>query len=422
MSRFVAVQGGVNRVDERLTKIFDRILISLGKAFTSDSFNFDTTTRFGNSLNIFKNRKFKLYIDSGGYSVIVGDIKEYDIEKLIHQYAYFIENFSDKFDFVFSLDIPLSLVLDINYFDRLLELNRKSQELTISVLNKNKELKNKIFFVWQFKTRKQFEIWKRIYEEFEIWKHYKYYSVGGIVGLRKLANISFSGYTVPFIYVVYEYLDRIGVPNDTTYYHILGQYTAPDQLTICVLENYAKIKYGIPFKLTYDSSSVQQDFSKIKRNFKDIFFLISDDIVFLSEIVEKGFNDRIIEEEYNINLDAIVKAIRNNERFDNSKDVVALYGLYLVSREKVLEQLSQAIIDILCRERLNIRQKKEKIRKLLICYSTKKHYKYILTNQFNKVFINNMLILLNTEKYDPSKRDEMMYRFIDLIGLEEFIK
>jgi type VI protein secretion system component Hcp len=52
------------------------------------------------------NQNNKIYVDSGGYSIIKGDVRFDSTKRFIECYNYFILNESSSCDRIFSLDIP----------------------------------------------------------------------------------------------------------------------------------------------------------------------------------------------------------------------------------------------------------------------------------------------------------------------------
>lgn len=412
---------------EYLYDIFDKVLLSLGKVFTGDNFDYTTLRRFSKKLDEVRSLypDNTIYVDSGGYSIIVGDIPKHTISKLIDLYSYFISTYTDKFDRVFSLDIPLSLKLDINYYDTLLSLNTTSQEKTINAIKKSKELKNKLYFVWQFKTRKLFDIWKTVYNELKLWKYYNYYAVGGLVGLKNFANIKFSGYVVPILYTVMLYKEHYSKTflKKELIYHVLGQYAAVDQLVILVIEEFIKRKYNLKFHITYDSAAIHSEFINLKD--KALYFF---DYNGKNECSVYDFDEDLdIHPHIQNNLKSFKNVIDNlckNERMSDIDAARFIYGLHIVSREYIFNKIRGNIADILLDNKLTLKGKLNHIETYL--KQTRNKYKTlstVITDQFINTVNNNFKILLHmSNKYDVDTKDDMMYKFIDLIGLEEFIQ
>jgi hypothetical protein len=414
-----------------LYDIFDKVLLSLGKVFTGDNFDYRTLLKFSKKIqqvrNLYPNNT--IYIDSGGYSIIVGDIPQYTIPKLIELYNYFLENYNEYFDRIFSLDIPLSLKLNINYYDKLYELNYQSQSKTVDVIKKEKDnVRNKLYFVWQFKTKNLFKIWKDIFNELKLYKHYKFYSVGGLVGLKNFANIKFSGYIVPVLYAVFLYKEHYPKTffkkHKVIPYHILGQYASVDQLTILVLEEFIRRKYDINLDITYDSAAIHSEFINLKD--KDLYFYNFDGtkvltINELNEILDDNIHFHITN-----NKDVfyeVANNIKNNQRMQDIDAARFIYGLHIVSREFEFSKYKNKLTDILLEPDKNIKHKLNTLQTYLHKLRSKSLIlSNILTDNFINSFLNNMKALLHfSSKYDIDTKDNMMNKWIEVIGLDEFI-
>lgn len=185
-------------------------LFSLYYAFARNNFGFDSVDKFAlNRVKLFYNHLYsneKLFIDSSGYSVISGDVLPRDVRILIECYHYFLEEYKSLYHKILSLDIPVFLkfpeyntkkiIYDYNY-----ESIRKSKEQ----LQKDPELYNKFIYVWHFKIREQFDIWKDIYNTFFADDYnLNKFAIGGLVGLRGVTGIKFSPFIAPIYRLLYK--------------------------------------------------------------------------------------------------------------------------------------------------------------------------------------------------------------------------
>lgn len=219
-----------NSFEKRLLEPYIKsYLFSLYNGFPSNhTFGFDTIEKnVVPKFKIFKdslNNTEDLMADSGGYSIISGEIHSRDIRKFTECYNYFLSEYNELFDYIFSLDIPILLnEPDKNTCRYIYAYNYLSCKTSKAILDLKKELYDKFIFVWQWKTLKQFEIWNRIYSEFfENEKELKHFAIGGLVSLRSIANLSFA----PFIAMSYKILKIIKDKNldSLSILHILGQY------------------------------------------------------------------------------------------------------------------------------------------------------------------------------------------------------
>ena len=88
-------------------------LYSLINGLSSENFGFNTVDRIAIQVKRFYNDLYKnekLWVDSAGYSIIVGDIAPTQINVFIEAYSYYLEKYAPiDCDYMFSLDIPIFL-------------------------------------------------------------------------------------------------------------------------------------------------------------------------------------------------------------------------------------------------------------------------------------------------------------------------
>ena len=224
----------------------DIALFSLIKGLKQRRFGMDTLIAVADDIEDFRSRylvphgKKKLLIDSGGYSVIVGDVAERDIGKFIGCYHEYQEKIRQKYDFIMSLDIPL--ILDnqsFNTVENVYRYNYQSLAATKENLINYPELRDKLYFVWQFKTKEHFAIWNRIVSELDVDRYVKHRALGGMVGLRRLTDIDFS----PFIANSFKcFLDYENSPDpaDEFRLHFLGSISNTTDLQLPYLKSFSK--------------------------------------------------------------------------------------------------------------------------------------------------------------------------------------
>jgi len=194
------------------------------------------------------------YADSGGYSILKGDVEPKDICLFIESYFSFFENDQMHYDYIFSLDIPFSARYEqMNNKDIIYKYNKISLEKQIEVISRHNHLKNKVFFVWQFKTRYLYEIWRRLVDELSLNRIIKNRAIGGMVSLRKNAKINFSPFTAIAYRCLQDYL--MEYDDDRCFrLHFLGINLMQDRFHIIFLEKLYK-RYLTDCKIifTYDS-------------------------------------------------------------------------------------------------------------------------------------------------------------------------
>ncbi|MCK9439678.1 MAG: hypothetical protein WC188_03980 [Candidatus Caldatribacteriota bacterium] len=236
-------------------------LFSLIKGLRQGNFGFNTLHSVSQEIKKYRQvlgSKRKFFIDSGGYSIIVGEVSPRDTFKFIECYNMFLEKDAlENCDYIFSLDIPIFLKYpEHNNIKTIYEANSRSISESVKVLNKIPELYNKYVFVWQFKLLKQYNIWKRVFREnLENNSYIKNFAIGGLVSLRGVTGIKFS----PFIAMVYKILKLIHDKNlnYTSLIHILGVYHLHDRVIMPFLhklfnEYYLKDK-NCKTQITYDT-------------------------------------------------------------------------------------------------------------------------------------------------------------------------
>jgi hypothetical protein len=274
-----------------------RALISLILAMSSQSFGLDTLNRAKKEiLNVKKQitdpSKSKLYIDSGGYSIINGDVAPSNISRFIDCYVNYLETEYKNFDFIFSLDIPISLgYSSFNTKQNIYDFNKKSLTESIKAIEKYPSLKDKFIFIYQFKMKSQYLIWKQLFDELDIKKYVNCFGLGGMVGLRGLLrnfeetdDIKFS----PFIALAYKcLLDYISSKKFDKEFrlHNLGIYIKHDRFELQLLERLFKrySNYQIPIKITYDSINYLRT-AQLKSRDLEIYSFDNDELTYYDNI------------------------------------------------------------------------------------------------------------------------------------------
>ena len=194
------------------------------------------------------------YADSGGYSIIKGNVEPKDIDLFIDSYMSFFEYDQRHYDYIFSLDIPFSLKYSkLNTKEHIYEFNKKSMVKQLEVISRHNHLKQKVFFVWQFKMSSLYEIWRRLVDELNLNRIIKNRAIGGMVSLRKLTKIKFS----PFTAITYRcLLDYLMEYDDDKCFklHFLGINLREDRFHILFLEKlFKKYMPDCTIIFTYDS-------------------------------------------------------------------------------------------------------------------------------------------------------------------------
>jgi hypothetical protein len=211
------------------------------------------------------NQNNKIYVDSGGYSIIKGDVRFDSTKRFIECYNYFILNESSSCDRIFSLDIPFwGNIEDSMYMSKfnLEKYNDLSTDYLTKSISINKKIADKLHFVWHFKFKSQFDVWRKIFKSYGVNGVTAKYAIGGLVGLRERFQstngkvLDFSPFTSMAAKCLAEHLSG-PLCCQRFCLHFLGVNHPVDRLQIALIELVFSefcTKYGYPKpELTYDS-------------------------------------------------------------------------------------------------------------------------------------------------------------------------
>ncbi len=255
--------------DDELGKVISKIspecLYSLIGGLRQKQFGIDTLFKEVSKINKFRSQivipsKGTQYIDSGGYSIIQGQVSPNSVRRFIKCYNAYLENEIENYERVFSLDIPFSRKFNIiNTVDAIYSFNRESLSDSRELMVKYPGLRDKMYFVWHFKMNSQYEIWKKLYKELNLDSLVKKRAIGGMVGMREVTKKSFS----PFTPMAYKCLfDFVLNNSDETEFclHFLGMHINYDRFQIALLEKLFQEYLGdsVSVNMTYDSISYAQ--------------------------------------------------------------------------------------------------------------------------------------------------------------------
>lgn len=197
----------------------------------------------------------ELLIDSGGYSIIKGEVHPTEIFRFVQCYNTILRLEIESCDRIFSLDIPWSKVFsEMNSKQKITEFNAYSLSTARAILLENPVAAQKFSFVWHFKMQAQYEIWKGLYNELSLNDIIRNRAIGGMVALRGITGIKFS----PFIGIAYrcllDYLDAKRFDHPFSL-HYLGMYLPYDRFAMALLDAlFTRYVEGqAPVITTYDS-------------------------------------------------------------------------------------------------------------------------------------------------------------------------
>ncbi|WP_321402613.1 hypothetical protein [Maridesulfovibrio sp.] len=226
----------------------ERVLFSLIHALGRKEFDFTSTPGFAQKLKSYRKQMnigaLKLYVDSGGYSMITGDVPFEKTTDFIDCYNRFFEYHNDSFDYIFSLDIPIwGGEKNTRHLTKknLKRFNEKSIQDSLSVIKKNPVLADKWFFVWHFKFQSQFDIWSDIFMSQNVSQYTSNYAIGGQVGLRKMAEeatgkkLNFTPFTAMAFLCLAEHLSG-PLTHKQFKLHVLGIYNIIDRFQLILID------------------------------------------------------------------------------------------------------------------------------------------------------------------------------------------
>jgi hypothetical protein len=243
-----------------------------------------------------------------------------------------------------SLDIPIFLKYpSYNTTEYIYRFNAASCARSKKILDTYPELYEKFIFVWQFKIQKQFNIWRKIYDQvFRDEENLRHFAIGGLVGLRGITNIKFS----PFIGPAYRNLKLIAERNHnkTSILHILGVYGRHDRFLMQFMdklfnEHYLKDK-ECSVDITFDTINYTLTGLYRIREFPLFEFLnidVNQDRSSFKALIEPYFN-------YNQKIiDLILDEVDLYKKGQQFKDTRILSHTYVLFSQLLDQQMKEII-------------------------------------------------------------------------------
>ncbi len=429
MFQYVHTTGDV--IESNQLKLIDKYvnnyLFSLIKGMRQGNFGFDTLHRVTEEIKQYRQvldngRKF--FVDSGGYSIIAGDVSPRDVGKFTECYNMFLERDApDNCDYIFSLDIPIFLKYpENNNIKTILEANSRSISTAVKILEKNPKLYDKYTFVWQFKLLKQYNIWKQVYQEnFADNNNLKNFAVGGLVSLRGITGIKFS----PFIGITYKILKLINDKNldYTSIIHILGVYHLHDRMIMSFLhklfnQHYLKDR-KCKVQVTYDT--VNYSLSGLYKLKEQIMFIPEPNGTYTCGYAHDLMDKMHLVIDNKEVLETVcrdLQCVRDGKNVEETRMASLLNVIAQTTIDKIIdEEIDKNNIVNLFLETSNFNTFKNKISPIL----RELEYKYplIFGNRTKKNLINFQYCFVFHEaymNYNSDKFEKLMEKFIERIG------
>jgi hypothetical protein len=406
----------------------DYYLISLINGLNQVSFGLNTIARTAMDIEEihqkFNKPNKKWFIDSGGYSIIVGDVSPRDMNKFIDCYSHYLERFAPTMcDYILSLDIPILLKYpQYNTIKYIKKANYESGTKSREILNKNKELFDKFIFIWQFKTPNQYKIWCEYYDDiFKECDELRHFAIGGQVGLRGVTGITFS----PFTALSYKILNIIyekNIPKQSIL-HLLGIYGLHDRFLIGILDklfnNYYLVEKVGEIQFTFDTVHHMITGLYNIRNLKSIIIEKNNIIYDYNQKLINKFHLLIEEESTLKEVQNSLSNILNNEKIENTRIIACLE---IIKNQTINRIINQAIdhyqIVELFLSAANYNKFKNQFTSIF--YQLEKDFPYIFSNRLNKILLNFQYTYAFhdwwTKGRDPDQLEQLIYKFISLIN------
>lgn len=419
---------------EAVSDIVSSPLYSLVDGVNTVNFGLHTVSNVAQKIEYCQQLLFpdgKMHVDSGGYSIITGAVDAHAIPSVIECWEYYAKNAIQDYDYIFSLDIPLSLKYNsLNKADRIYELNKLSIRKLLSLIERTPEIRGKVLFVWQFKMEIQYLIWKALFDEYNLAHHINHMAVGGMVGINKITGIQFA----PFIGICYRILLDfvLAEPSRKVFkIHLLGMNLMHDRFHIAFMErlfnDYMKA-LGVPTQIVFSYDSINYAQTSRKDINQTIYDLEGESIQEYQnattvpiQVLEKVYERHGLTQSVMMELDRR----KNGFRLNNSSALVPLSVYSNMALDRLFEHIIQitGIIDIFFSQR--------SITAILgvihpILSDLQRLYPSIFTNHMAFVIKNNIEITHRFHQWFMDKRDhqsfeEHIHWFINKIGFPEMI-
>ena len=410
-----------------LMQYVDHYLISLIDGLRQTSFGLDTLIRTANSIETL-HKKFpgqSWMIDSGGYSVIVGDVSPRDMTKFLECYHYYLKTYAEtNCDYILSLDIPILLKYpEHNNVGFIKKMNLESGYRSKKILDANEKLYDKFIFVWQFKTQKQYKIWNEVYNEvYTDNNKIQHFAVGGQVGLRGVTGINFS----PFIGSCYQIMDILYRKNYDceSVIHLLGIYGMHDRFLMGIFDRLFNHYFTVDerqgsVKIAFDTVNHMISGLFKVRELKSIIIEENNIIYDYNHLMIDKFPLLIENEDTCKNVQADLKNILDNQRISNTSILATME----VVKNQIFNQIMDAAITNyniveLFLESKNFNQFKNNFTPIYL--QLEKDFPFIFGNKLSKMLINFQLVYSFHEWWkqgrDLNKFQTMMEKYIRMIG------
>ena len=241
--KYISVTSPGTDMSKPIFNYFGDYLVSLGEPTTSPGWSENSLRHHMNKMLNEKPSDSNLYIDSGGFQIIVDYIQTNRIKNYVDAYHTLCRESMGRIDNIFSLDIYNRNLSDQELYD----FNKYSIEASTEVIKDVPQFADKQLFVLQTSNRYSFGNWKKLMTELNVNQFYKKWAIGGLVGLKKMTNAKFS-HAVPATLWLLTFQKKYGAVIDQV--HWLGQSSRLSFISMSLMERL----YGL--NMTSDSSQL----------------------------------------------------------------------------------------------------------------------------------------------------------------------
>ena len=218
------------------------VLLSLkemfGKKVAGENKVKDFSSEITSLIGRYRRFGIRLWIDSGGYSFINGDIDPDSSDSMIDMYNMLLEQFPPDVHRIFSLDLPFSKKYhDFNRPENIYKANKTSVSASVEVLKRVPSLCDKFVFVMHSRTAELYTIWSKIYKELDAGKYIQHRAIGGLVGVRAGTKNVMSPFVAAAYKAFVDFLNAKGEGEQRIFsLHFLGVNAPQDRFLIAALE------------------------------------------------------------------------------------------------------------------------------------------------------------------------------------------
>ncbi len=342
--KYVHVEGSALGTKERTNMALAAInqskncLISLIGGLRQKNFGLDTL--FDVAINIAESKEqigqyvdYELYIDSGGYSIIKGDVESSKVKHFIECYTEYSVQYVNLYDYIFSLDIPFfGKEDDANTKSKIESYNRLAMQYMLESFYKYPQLQEKTFFVWHFKMPTQNTIWQNMYDDMGLKNAVKKRAIGGLVSLREILKINERSVDCsPFTHIAFKLLlDHFSSPyaGKNFYLHFLGVNLLQDRFQIALLEKLFTSFMGKDSIAIHSYDSIHFTYQAIMKS-RDFFWVKSSDdnisiVSDLSELPKDDVDKIYVTEKLKENFYSALEKLKSNKKLEDSSIFVPL--------------------------------------------------------------------------------------------------